>query len=76
MERFRKNVDMKRNHVSNKWATNYVVTDVVRAHFAFYLTLHVCDRSTRTDGCDGLQKNLNGRPMGISALQVNSGTQC
>ena len=30
-----------------------MVIDVVRAKFVFYLRLRVCDRSTRTDGCDG-----------------------
>ena len=51
VERFRTSVDMKRNHVANNWAKHYLVIDVVRAKFAFYLTLRVCDRSTRTHGC-------------------------
>ena len=53
VERFRTSVDMKRNHSANHCAKHYVEIDVVRAKYAFYLTLRVCDRSTRTDGCDG-----------------------
>ena len=53
VERFRTSVDMKRNRVANNWAKHYVGIDVVRAKLAFYLTVSVCDRSTRTDGRDG-----------------------
>ena len=52
VERFRTIVDMKRNHVANYRAKHYVGIDAVRAKFAFYLTLRVCGRSTRTVGCD------------------------
>ena len=53
VERFRTSVDMKRNHVANNWTKHCVGIVVVRAKFVFYLRLRVCDRSTRTDGCDG-----------------------
>ena len=48
--RFRTIVDMKRNHVANNWAKHYVGT-ALRPQFAFYWTVRVCDRSTRS--CDG-----------------------
>ena len=47
VERFRTSVDMKRNHVANNWAKHYVGI-IVCAKCAFYLTLRMCDRSTRT----------------------------
>ena len=50
-------VDMRRNHVPNNWAEHHVGI-VVCAKFAIYLTLRVCDTSTRTV-CDGQDKMDN-----------------
>ena len=47
VERCRTSVDMKRNHIAINWVKHYVWI-VVCAKCAFYLTLRVCDRSTRT----------------------------
>ena len=48
VERFRTSVGIKRNHIANNGTTHNIGIDVVRAKFAFQLTLRVCDRSART----------------------------